>query len=189
MAEQHTETEAPSLGVLAEITARLAAITPEQFIVPEFARSGDAVFVCMASDDIKRIFTLRSTLTDEMDQLVQDGLTASLDALLEVSARNLHEIFKEMQTPGSRTLDMTQKMLNRRCAMQKQKRLCEIVDNLLWLEIRRQHADLKDRSQVGIFSDWGLYWLKDEPYEKILNMAARINSPFSPGRQPGQNLN
>lgn len=181
---------APQVSVLAEISARLAASTPEQFIVPDVARPKEASFVCMASDDIKRLFTLRSNLVNEMDNLIKSDLRASLDALTEISTRNLHdEMVDGLKTLGSRALELKKELFGRRCAMQRIDRLCEIVDSVMWLEIRRQHPDLLDRPTIGIFSDWSLCWFSDDPHEKMLEMSADIDFLASLGQRPRKDLN
>lgn len=174
----------PRLGVLAEICARLAAITPEQFVVPEVARSKDATFVCTATDDIKRLFTLRNQLVDEMEELAKSGMEAALEALGDLGSRNPLIVAKELTTPGSRTWELQAGMRTRSGAMRQKDHLCEIVDEILWLEIRRQHPDLQDKPAVAIFSDWGLYWLKEIPDDRAgFDIGAGLELLASLGRQ------
>src|SRR3989344_9164143 len=95
---------AASLTALEEINLRLAAIVPEQFVTPSLERDRDAHVACIATEQIKRIFTLRIILTDEIDALKRvwnEAFSEGLKIIFSNGPNRIFDVTKELKTAGS----------------------------------------------------------------------------------------
>lgn len=154
-----------SLGVLAEITGLLASITPEQFIAPpEGQEDGDHV-VAVATDDVKRLYVLRDRLTDKYNELVKSARTLSEGIMKDILVNGPLMTHVELNTPGSPMYEAEAKLKRKLAELQNADTLRRIVEDVFWLEVRRQHPDLEDKSIVGICSDWSLVWTDEKDEE------------------------
>ncbi len=160
-----------AIGVLADIIGRLESIKPAQFIAPDTEREKSAHIVATAGDDIKRLFTLRYTLTDQCGELIARGQKMSKAVLKDVLQRGPHEIHKKLRARGSSALETKEATLQidsdlRRLRdlreidsdLRRLRDLREIVNDIFWLEVKRQHPGLADKPTIGIYSDWSLCW-------------------------------
>lgn len=157
-------------GVLAEIGARLAAITPEKFIQPkkmlEDEPDGAYTRVCPASNDIKRLWTLMKMISDE----------------LKVDAKHLdtlmNDLVKDVKKGGGGVVGMLKNLVGGGVspeaiaeaeragnAFRLKEQLFNVVRDIFWLEVRRFVPELANKDTIGIFADWSLAW-RDEPEEK-----------------------
>lgn len=160
MSKGNGSTSAP-LGVLAEITALLAAITPEQFVAPSMGcEEGDHV-VATATDDIKRLFTLRSRLIDELRGLKKSVTQVSNIAMEEILTKGTLRAEKDLETPGTSLFEAKAKTEKIAAELQRVDNLREIIDAVFWREVRNQHSDLVNKS-IGIRSDWSLTWAEKD---------------------------
>jgi len=117
----------------------LAAITPDQFIAPEAELRKSDRRVAVASDDIKKLFTLASLLAKETEEFGDE----------------LHRMMKATPPKGRATL--VSEGLKKLKAMHGQVAvLSKILSKVLWLEVRRQHPDLSAAFDPGIRKDWSL---------------------------------
>lgn len=148
------------LGVLAELIARLGAITPEQYIAPEpdTKPDKDAVVVATANDDIKKLFTLQCILVGQIKDLSVSLLEASQTCLREALQKGPSRTMEEIETPGTTLFEGNAKMPALKAETDDLTELLKIVRGMLWLDIRRQHPDLASAQSVGISSDWTLRW-------------------------------
>ncbi len=135
---QGTGSATAPIAVLAEILARLAAITPEQIVPPPQDREEGCHVVVTANDDLKRLFTLRNLLADEHNELV---------------AR-----YRAMDEAGSKDRGEFERLEEQIVAM---KILHQIVDQIFWLDARRQHPSFANKRGLGITHDWSLCWRDD----------------------------
>ena len=153
--------------VRTEIQQRLAALTPEQFVAPQRAHEPDAHVACIATDEIKRLYTLHSQLREKCTELslsaIQMGEAAQRRLLSEEGVR---EVIREMRTPDGPALRAVEEMRRTHRELQQVFGLLEIVNDTLHLEILRQHADLFDKSVVYICSDWAICWKEISDDEK-----------------------
>lgn len=168
---------AKALGILADIAVRLANITPEQFVVPGLEREKDAHVVAEADDDIKRLFTLRATLTDECNGLVTHCQQMAENALTDIFRRNPRDVVEEMDVPGSPLFEAKAALQKLEIELKQLTDLREIVDNVFWLEVRRKYPELLGKSCISIYSDWSLCWQdKDDDSDvsvRILSISGR----------------
>lgn len=150
-----------SLGVLAEISELLSAITPEQFTAPPAGpEDGDHV-VAVATDDIKRLYVLRDRLIDKCNELVTSANPLSM-GLMEDIFKHGQRAAVELKTPGSPMYEAEAKLKRTLAELQSVDSLKKIVENIFWLEVRRQHPDLEGKKIIGIRSDWSLVWTEDD---------------------------
>ncbi|MCR4333477.1 MAG: hypothetical protein NUV60_00430 [Patescibacteria group bacterium] len=150
--------------MLADINARLAAITPEQFITPEYVREPGVTVVATATDDVKQLFTLRSLLTDEIEKIADDGVRLA-EKMLTDAMTDPESADEQLRTPGSSLLEGTAKLEQMQNELMKLTRLHGIVDKIFWLEVRRQSPALVSKSRVCICSDWSLGWEENREEE------------------------
>ncbi len=148
---------AAPLSVLAEINARLAAITPEQIIAPDTVREETTPVVAMATDEIKRLYTLRALLTNEYNEVVMDGREKAAqfvqDALRFFAEGNPDGDAQTLDNLLAEQLSVMEKMI----AGQKRNDIVfKTVERLLWTEIRCQDPALTDAPIVAIHNDWSI---------------------------------
>lgn len=156
--EKGNESAAIRFGVLKEILTRLEELTPDQYVAPEIAPEPDAHFVVAAPEDLKRLHTLRAMLMNEYEEI---GMHA---------VKLMQEVRRYIETKGAAALEEESKMPNSRFSKlkagvkriyQKQRlknHLVKIVNEMFWLEVKRQHADLQGMVDVCIYADWSLCW-------------------------------
>lgn len=173
-------TAADTQGVLEEIQERLSALTPEKFSAPPTEREPDAHFVCIATDRIKRLQTLREALVNQCKTLALTGLNASKRAKSRFFSVGPAAIVKEMETPGSQTFQLLETMKRTSYELQQADSFFEIVDRIFWLEVRRMHPDLSEHANICIYADWSLCWKeKAEDVDDIMadsNLLAELGS-------------
>lgn len=151
-----------SLGVLAEITGLLAAITADQFTAPNAEMEDGDHVVATANDDIKRLFVLRNRLSDKHNELAKSADLSLADLTEYLFKHGQHKAVAELEIPGSPMFEAEAKLKRTIAEMQGVGSLHKIVDGIFWLEVRRQHPDLEGKSTVGIRSDWSLVWTEDD---------------------------
>lgn len=151
-----------SLGVLAEITGLLAAITPEQFTAPPVEQKDGDHIVAVATDDVKRLFTLRDRLIGKCNEFMKITRPLSEDLMMGILINGQHKANVELNTPGSPMYEAEAKLKRALVELQSANSFLQIVDGIFWLEVRRQHPDLEDKSVVGIRHDWSLLWREEE---------------------------
>lgn len=167
-------TKAP-LGVLEEIEQRLAAITPEQFVTPPDAAGADVHAVCMATDRIKRMFTLRSLLADECDE-INDGIRSlAEETVAAMVAKNPHLNFQGSAPDDDPIFKAGEtKFLQLRSEREEKASLGVLVDKILWIDVRRQHPDLKDKSAIGVYGDWSIGWREEDGGTNAFGLGNRL---------------
>lgn len=149
------------LGVLEEICGRLASLTPEQFLLPELKREESMHFVCYATDEIKRLHTLRFILANEETVIQKEGWSTATEALRDARSKSAKEVLKELRTPGSSIFKMRARMKKLSNEMLMKIKTVEIVVDIFWAEVRRQPG-LENSSRVCICSDWSLCWREED---------------------------
>ena len=152
---------AASLTALEEINLRLAAIVPEQFVTPSLERDRDAHVACIATEQIKRIFTLRIILTDEIDALKRvwnEAFSEGLKIIFSNGPDRVFNVTKEMKTVGSPLQVADEKIMRLANNIVQKRSFAKIVDELFWTEVRRQHEDLQEHYRLCICKDWSLCW-------------------------------
>lgn len=167
--ENTVATTAAPLTVREEIDRRLAAIKPEDFIAPDIAPEPNAHFVCTATDEIRRLFTLRNLLAGEGRDLATKTMT-DVDALTPQNLRQAAEALEESNNELSQLVEMVE-MINRMC----------------WLEVKRQHPILRSKSSIAVYSDWSLCW--NEDVDRNRNVIARVivsRAPAEPEEEAPQ---
>ena len=137
------------LGVLADIIARLAAITPEQVAPLREAppvEEGDHV-VATANDDIKRYFTLCGLLKDAYNE--------------KVRAHN--EVVAGWMAVGGREPVVQRAKFKAELGMERE--FFDIVHQIAWLEVERQYPELTGKPGISIGDDWSLFWREGDGSE------------------------
>lgn len=163
------------LGVLAEIASLLAAITPEQFIAPPLERKESEHVVATATDDIKRLYTLRDRLDDKCRELAKSGKQVSEDAMERIFKLGHRKAIEEMETPGSPLFEANVKNEQILAELQRTNNLHKIVDGIFWLEVRRQHPDIESKPVAGIRSDWSLTWAENDDDDIEISIVSLVD--------------
>ena len=117
------------------IKKRLAAIKPEQYIVPQRERADDPV-IGSANDTMKRLYTLRENLDKELDALYQ--------ALVALKAADALLVLTSLVVGAITSLD-------KECA--EFETLLGVVDGMLDFEIQSESFD-SDKPFAFLCSDW-----------------------------------
>ena len=151
-----------SLGVLAEIAVLLAAITPEQFIAPPAEQEDGDHVVAVANDDVKRLYVLRDRMVDKCNELTKSARPLAEGLMKDIFMAGPRKARVDLTTPDSPMYEAEAKLKIVLAELQSADSLRKIVEDIFWLEVRRQHPDLKDKNTVGIRSDWSLVWMEEE---------------------------
>lgn len=148
------------VGVLADLIARLGAITPEQYIAPEpdAKPDKDAIVAAIATDDIKRLFTLQCILVGQIKELKLGVSEAAQACLKETLKKGPFKTMEEIETPGTTLFEENAKMEAFQAEIDDLRELIELVKRMLFLDIKHQHPDLASAHSVGINNDWTLSW-------------------------------
>lgn len=187
--DTENRTKAP-LTVRAEIDQMLAALTPEQLVAPQMAREPDAHFVCIANDEIKRLYTLRNQLNDECRKLSLDAIRMGEAAKRRVlSGEGILEVLNEMRTPGSPALKELENMRRAHSELKQTFGILKIVTEALRLETFRQHDDLAEKSEVLVYSDWSICWKEGSSDDSgVIAKVLIRGAPDEPGQTPPKRL-
>ncbi len=169
MNKSNGDTAAP-LGVLEEITSRLAALTEEQLVPPSQEREKDAVFVMMAPDGVKRLFALREQLREERRSLSREMKSVADKAMIYIYEKPLEVVMVEMDAEGSFLWQVKERMERFGLLASRAAHFFEIVEQIFWLEVRRQHPDLQEKPVISINSDWSLCWQEGKEDEDIFKV-------------------
>lgn len=151
-----------SLGVLVEIMGLLAAITPEEFIAPPTGQEDGDHVVAVATDAVKRLYVLGGRLTDKCNELIKSSRPLSEGIMKDILANGPRKAHVELNTPGSPMYEAEAKLKRALAELQSADSLRQIVESILWIEVRRQHPDLENKGSVGIRSDWSLVWTEEK---------------------------
>lgn len=164
------------LEVLADIIARLGAITPDQYIAPEpdAKPDKDAIVAAIANDDIKKLFTLQCLLVGQIQELKTSASEAAWVCLEEAFQKGPDETMREIETPGTALFVEQSKMSVFNAEIDDLRELLGIVKGMLWLDIKRQHPDLASAQSVGINNDWTLCWKEHGDGDDDSGMSIRI---------------
>lgn len=144
--------------VLNEIMARLKELTPDQYIAPEVARESDTCLAAMASEDIKRLYTLRVTLMDESEKIKMRAVQLSREAAKYIETKSPAALDVELKMPNSRLSKLKAGIERVKQKLLLKNMLAKVVDGMFWLEVITQHPDLQGKTSVGIYKDWSLCW-------------------------------
>lgn len=168
-----------------EMDRRLAELSPERYIASPVKRTSEMHFVCEATDEIKRLHTLREMMATKREALVAKNLEVARDAKERILSMDRDAANKEVQTPGSPLFIANETMKNLESQLWRTDSVGKIADTLLWLEIRSQHADLWAKP-VLVCSDWSICWLDEDATKPIVitQVTARGNDSASSVRKP-----
>lgn len=153
--------EAVPLTARKEIDDLLAALAPEQLVAPQRAPEADAHFLCMATDELRRLFTLQNILGGKCKELAVNNMKMAREAQQRLlSAEGVQGIIEEMRTPGSPALEALATMRRAHGEMERASLLFRAVSTLCRLEVARQHPDVQEKN-VYLYNDWSLCWKED----------------------------
>jgi len=153
-------------SVIAEIVERLAALKPEQFIEPDMQPDADYRAVGEASDDIKRLFTLRSMACNEH---------SALGKPIATTVEKIHQEMKRAKTNKDKVealqaivaLEDDLETLRLVAEMARKRSFHDIVDKIFWLELRRQYRELDDKPCVSVRKNWTVGWCEKDETEEL----------------------
>jgi hypothetical protein len=163
-------TTAP-LGAFARIEGLLAAITPDQFIKPtKKVESGEDVFAT-APDDIKRIFTLMIRLVSErcdIEKKLEEVSAAGKKLILESGTLQARA---DLENPETALFNARAEANRITAELLQIGALLEIVQNVLWFEVRGQYPESTDKPTMSINNNWELAWSTEKEgdgHEEVL---------------------
>jgi hypothetical protein len=173
--------------VLAEIEQRLAAIAPERYIAPHAKKEEGAHPVCFANDHLKALYTLMVLLWKQTQELSAQGMGMAADFMKETAKMNPAEIAEAFGNPNSVLMQKRERVEECGGRVSESKNFAQIVLDIFWLEVRRQHRDLLTKRELAIYSDWSLCWKTPENGEDSIVRVIAMKSPedvtsmFQPG--------
>lgn len=168
-----TSSTGTPLGVFASIEEGLAAITPEQLIVPSSPHEEGDHIVAIAGDRIKRLLTLRRILKEEADQLADRGMRLSEATLGNILGTSPEEVIKELEDPGSPLSASHEAERKLFVEFSTARRWFNIVSEGLRLEIGLQYTELADK-KVIVRNDWSLCWRESADEDEMSGRRIRI---------------
>jgi len=160
--EERNENTAVRFGVLTEILTRLEELTPDQYIVPDVARESDAHFVATASEDIKRLHTLRVILASEYEKIVLHQTKLAREAAEYIKTKNAAALDEESTMPSSRFSKLKAGVERTDQNRRLKGHFAKIINEMFWLEVKRQHSDLQGPVDICVYADWSLCWKESE---------------------------
>ncbi len=171
--------------VRAEIDRMLAELVPERFVPPPVKRTADMHLGCMATEEIKRLHTLRELAAIKREALVAKNLEIGRDAKERILSMDRAAANEEVKTPGSPLFVANETMARLERELRRTDAIGNLADMLLWLEVRRQNADLETRP-VCICDDWSICWVNEDANKPavITRVTIRDEAPTGPGRTP-----
>ena len=155
-------------SVLVEIIERLAALKPEQFIEPNMQPEVDYHAVGEASEDIKRLFTLRNIACDEYNTLAKP-LAATVEKIRQEvkRAKTNKDTVEALQAIVA--LENDPEMLRLEAEMARKRNFHDIVDKIFWLELHRQYRELDEKPSVGVRKNWTVGWFEEKDETEALS--------------------
>lgn len=136
-----TNNGAPA-SALARVIAGIAAVTPDQYVTPCLPRVAVQGYVpandgAQVSDEVKRIFSYRHAIISKLLEL--DGAAEKLDAYVNVTPEpdDANERYQAYMKEGG--------------ALNDEK---NVLDALLWAQIRSESPELHLSENVCIVDDW-----------------------------------
>lgn len=153
-------------SVLAEIAECLAALTPEQFIEPDLAPGTGYHAVGEASEDIKRLFTLRTIACNEHNALSKP-IAAAVEKLTQEMKRAKTNRDKVEALQALVAFEDNPETLRLGAEVARKRSFHDIVDKIFWLELRRQFPELNDKPCVSVRKNWTVGWCEKDETEAL----------------------
>ena len=165
--------------VIDQIIVRLAALTPDKYIVPDYDGDADGHIVGVASTYLKRLDTLRRMLANELEPLDREAsnLLAKFAAIVKTRATPLDLVNSVISHPELREyaerINEIEREMNPKIA------LASIVKDIFWAELRNQFPEVMDKDSVFINGDWRIGWAdtsverEDNPLSRLSEMLKR----------------
>lgn len=172
-------------NVRAEIDRMLAELSPEHYIASPVKRTSEMHFMCEATDEIKRLHTLREMMATKREALDAKNKEVGRDAKERILSMPRAAANEEVKTPGSPLFIANETTKNLEAQLWRTDSIGKIADTLLWLEIRSQHADLWEKP-VLVCSDWSICWLDEDATKPVVVTQVTVhgNDSTGTGRQP-----
>ena len=154
---------------LKKIIELFSAITPEQFPITTTKPGKDDHVAGVASEDIKKLVTLRGHLLKEIREIALRGRQAAETALREARGKDPRQVVEEVETPGTAAFAAKEEMLKLRAEIMQAENQMTAVGALLQLELGRQFPELLQKP-VHIYGDWSLCWR--DPQNEMPNIVS-----------------
>lgn len=153
--------------VLGEIMTRLAELMPDQYIAPKVARESGAHLVAIASEDIKRLYTLRAMLANEYDKISRHEIKLIHEAAEYARTKDATAIKEESKMPSSRfsKLKAGVERVDRKRRMKRE--LAGVIDTMFFLEVQSRYPDLQGPVGICLYADRSLCWKEKEGGKEI----------------------
>lgn len=176
--------------VRAEIDRMLAELVPERFVPPPVKRTADMRLVCMATEEIKRLHTLRERLANKHEALSQKYRELGRDFKERALLIGNSEGNKELKIPDSPLFVIKRDMWNLEAKLRRTDLLGNFVDMNLSLEIINQHVDLETKL-FQICNDWSLCLVEENATKPLVITRVTLadeGAPKSPSRNHARRI-
>lgn len=140
------------------IMMRLAEIGPKDYFVPGENPEPHNNVVGTATDAIKKMATLRHRISKEIQKLSreQDVLSNDIGAVIETEG-SLSAILESVKNDDA-FIAKVKRHEELALLAAEPEMLAEVVDKLLWVEIRKTFPQLAGKPAIGFDSQWNVYW-------------------------------
>ena len=150
------EAAAPAQSVLAEIAARLAAVTPDMFVKMEVKPGRNDHVVGTLSEDRQRFQAMINGIINEHNAIAAESKTKLKSILDAMMSDDPIAGMKALLDGGGR--DEAKAM---KAKSEQLHTLIGIVTNMFWEDVRRDFPVLVGKGTIGICEGWGVYWNDD----------------------------
>lgn len=156
---------APAKSVLAEINERLAVLKQEEYCLPHLEPEKGYHPVGMMNEYLKQLFTVRTKIRSEIDQINRKGEDIAKRMLNVIGTReSLKSIADALSVVSQEELES----LDRLKVESKMKMgLHSLINDLFWLEVRRLHPAIAHKPAVGVRKDLSVGWMEREEADDL----------------------
>lgn len=153
----HGNGNTDTLTMLEDITARLAAFTPETYIRPDRAADPRDQVIGVCTPHMMAIYSLGASIANTIEPLVQEHnrLATELTSMLE-SSGSLTAMVDAVDNDDVRTKTARMKALL--AQTQPQERIAKLIDALLAAEIGKHFPDAVSK-KIAIDDEWRIVYV------------------------------
>ncbi len=142
-----------SISVLEEVRRRLDVMNPEDYILPKNVCKTEDPPVTIATDSMKRLYTLMKLLDSEVEECRRELLASASLAQMALEGTALPEIVSGLENKDSRFSIPTESVQEAMYTLSYVKDLHTLVETMFLIEVKG--APSLGMEPVALFDDWG----------------------------------
>ena len=75
-----------------------------------------------------------------------------------IASGKMDDLEHDLGMPGTAAFQMHEKLEEIKRKISATKELHDVVDAIMWIEVKRQHPDLASKRSIGVRANWSLTW-------------------------------